>query len=71
MTLQYDELDKGLGAVIMQNDQPITYASHALTDAETCYAQIEKELLAVVYSLEKFHTYTSGLDMKHCYIDMF
>ena len=48
-----------LGAVL-QNDQPITYASRALTDAEKRYAQIEKELLAVVYGLEKFHTYTYG-----------
>ena len=59
-TLQCDASDKGLGAVIMQNDQPIAYASRALTDTETCYAQIEKELLAVVYGLEKFHTYTYG-----------
>ena len=56
VTLQCDASDKGLGAVIMQNDQPIAYASRALTDAETRYAQIEKELLAVVYGLEKFHT---------------
>lgn len=60
VTLQCDASDKGLGAVIMQNDQPIAYASRALTDAETRYAQIEKELLAVVYGLEKFHTYTYG-----------
>ena len=44
----------------MQDDQPIAYASRALTDPETRYAQIEKELLAVVYGLEKFHTYTYG-----------
>ena len=60
VTLQCDASDKGLGAVIMQNDQPIAHASRALTDAKTHYAQIEKELLAVVYSLEKFHTYTYG-----------
>ena len=59
-TLQCDASDKGLGAVIMQNDQPITYASRALTEAETRHDQTEKELLAVVYGLEKFHTYTYG-----------
>ena len=58
VALQCDAWDKGPGAVIMQNDQPIAYASRALMDAETRYAQIEKELLAVVYGLEKFHTYT-------------
>ena len=60
VTLQCDASDKGLGAVIMQNDQPIAHASHALTYAKTSYAQIEKELLAVVYSSEKFHTYMYG-----------
>jgi len=60
VTLQCDASDKGLRAVIMQNDQPIAYASRALTDTETCYPQIEKELLTVVYRLEKFHTNTYG-----------
>jgi len=44
----------------MQEGHPITYASRMLTDPETHYAQIEKELPAVVYGLEKFHTYTYG-----------
>ena len=60
MTLQCDTSYKGLGTVIMQDEDPVAYASRALTDAETRYAQIEKELLAVVYGLEKFHTLTQG-----------
>ena len=60
VTQQCDASDKGLGAVLMQDDHPIAYASRAPTDPETRYAQIEKELLAVVYGLEKFHTYTYG-----------
>ena len=58
--LQCDAFDKGLGAVLTQMGQPIAYASRALTDAETRYAKIEKELLAVVFGLEKFHHYTYG-----------
>ena len=29
-----------------------------MTDAETRYAQIEKELLAVLFGIERFHQYT-------------
>jgi hypothetical protein len=35
-------------------------ASRALTKTEQNYAQIEKELLAVVFGMEKFHQYTYG-----------
>ena len=34
--------------------------SRALTKTETRYAQIEKELLAIVFSYEKFHKYIYG-----------
>ena len=39
---------------------PVAYASRALTETEKRYAQIEKEMLAIVFSLEKFHHYTYG-----------
>ena len=63
LTLQCDASDKGLRAVLLQKGQPIAYASRALTDAESRYAQKEKELLAVVYGLERFHTYTYGREV--------
>ena len=44
----------------MQQGQPVAYASHALTDTETRYVQIEKELLAIVFGVTKFHHYAYG-----------
>jgi hypothetical protein len=44
----------------MQNGRPIHYASRALTDTERRYSQIEKEMLSIVFGLNRFHTYTYG-----------
>ena len=60
LTLQGDASQTGLGAVLTQNGQPLAFASRALSDAETRYAQIKKELLSVLFGLEKFHQYTYG-----------
>ena len=57
LTVQCDASDKGLGAALIQKGQPIAFASRALTDPETRYAQIEKEMLAVVFALNKFDQY--------------
>ena len=51
---------KGLDAALMQRGQPIAYISCALTPTEQRYAQIEKECLAIVYALQRFHQYTIG-----------
>ena len=57
---QGDASFKGLGFVLLQNGQPVTYNSRALTPAEHNYSQIEKELLAQVYGLEHNHQYVFG-----------
>ncbi|CAC5389163.1 unnamed protein product [Mytilus coruscus] len=57
---QRRQVQTGLGAAVMQEDRPVAYASRALTDTETRYAQIEKELLSVIFGLGKFHSYTYG-----------
>ena len=38
----------------------MAFASLALKDTESRYAQIEKELLAVVFGLDKFEQYAYG-----------
>ena len=58
--LQCDASLKGLGACILQDGKPIAFASKSLTDTETRYANIERELLAIVFGCEKFHTYLYG-----------
>ncbi|XP_023816251.1 uncharacterized protein LOC111948290 [Oryzias latipes] len=60
LTVQCDASDTGLGAALMQNGKPIAFASRALTQTERGYAQIEKEFLALVFSMEKFHQFTYG-----------
>ena len=60
VTLQCDASLKGLGACIIQDGQPITFTSKSLMDTETHYANIERELLAILYGCEKFHTYLYG-----------
>ena len=60
ITVHHDASQTGLGAAVLQEGQPLAFGSRALTDTETRYAQIEKEMLAVVWSLEKFNQYTYG-----------
>ena len=57
LVIQCDASEKGMGAALLQEGQPLAYISRALTDTETRYGQIEKELLAVVYAWERFHQY--------------
>ena len=49
-TIQCNASGKGLGAVLLQDNKPVCYASRALTDIETRYAPIETEMLAVVFA---------------------
>ena len=60
ITVSFDASKNGLAAVLLQDEQPIAYASRSMTEAETRYAQIEKELLAVLFALERFNQYTYG-----------
>ena len=60
ITLSVDSSKDGMGAVLLQNNLPVAYASKSLTETQKNYAQIEKETLAVVFGCEKFHQYIFG-----------
>ncbi|XP_049875309.1 uncharacterized protein K02A2.6-like [Pectinophora gossypiella] len=60
ITLSVDASKNGLGAVILQNGQPVAYGSRAMTGTEKLYSQIEKESLAILYGCTKFHQYLYG-----------
>ena len=59
-----DSSSYGIGAVLCHlingEERPICFASRTLTTAERNYAQLEKEALAMVYALRKFHNYLWG-----------
>ena len=59
-----DASDYAVGAVLGQrvNKAPfaVYYASRTLLDAQLNYTTIEKELLAVVFALDKFRSYLLG-----------
>ena len=45
VTIQCDSSETGMGAALLQEGQPVTFASRTLTPTERGYAQIEKECL--------------------------
>nr|GEY09346.1 reverse transcriptase domain-containing protein [Tanacetum cinerariifolium] len=59
--LMRDASDFAIGAVLGQGIEkhfrPIHYASKTMTEAESNYTTTEKEMLAVIYAFEKFHSY--------------
>nr|GEY86837.1 reverse transcriptase domain-containing protein [Tanacetum cinerariifolium] len=59
--LMCDASDFDVGAVlgkrIEKHFMPIHYASKTMNEAESNYTTTEKEMLAVVYAFEKFHSY--------------
>ena len=48
-------VSRGLGVVFLQEGQPVLYASQSLLQGEKRYSNIERELLCVVFGLERFH----------------
>ena len=60
MTVQADASQRGLSVCLLQEVEPIAYASKSLTDTETRYANIKRELLAIIFACQWFNTYVLG-----------
>ena len=58
--IQTDASKTGLSAVFLQEGQPVVYTSRTLTETECRYSNIERDLLGVVFGLERLHHYTFG-----------
>ena len=60
IVLECNASGNGVGGTLLQNGQSIIFISHAHTDTQKRYSNIERELLAMVVIIEKFHHYIFG-----------
>ena len=60
ITLEVDASQKGLGTAVIQDNKPVAFGSKSLTDTQSRYSNIEREMLAIVFGCERHHTLLYG-----------
>ena len=55
--LEVDASPKGLGCALVQQGKPVAFGSKTLTECQSRYSNIEREMLAVVYGIQRYHTF--------------
>ena len=57
VTLEVHASQKGLGAALLHNEKAVAFGSKTLTDCQSRYSNIEREMLALVLSIQRYHTH--------------
>nr|CAI5831429.1 unnamed protein product [Callosobruchus analis] len=61
--IQCDASSEAFGSCLLQDGHPIVFASRSLSKSEKRWAQIEKELGAIVFACEKMHYFIYGFEI--------
>ena len=68
ITVSADSSSYGIGAVLSHTingvERPVYFISRTLTETERRYSQLEREALALVFAVKRFHYYLWGQEFK-------